>query len=132
MSKQSREEARAKREREAGTEWRDHSPPNFQRWPLLWFECPDCKRRTFAPVAQFRLERSPFRLWCERCGKLSGLRGPRWLLPVTILMASGLSILAMLGALEVFPFDVAVLGSFAVFLATWALLNRLLNSYALE
>jgi hypothetical protein len=38
----------------------------------------------------------------------------------------------MLGALELFPYDVAVLGSFAVFLATWALLNRLLNSYSLE
>jgi len=130
MSKQSREEARAKRE--AGSEWRDHSPPDFQRWPLLWFECPNCRRRTYAPVAQFRLQRSPFRFWCERCGKLSRLKSPRWLLPVTIVAASGLAVLAMLGALEVFPYDVAVLGSFAVFLVTWATLNRLLNMYALE
>jgi hypothetical protein len=132
MSKQSREEARAKRERESGSAFRDHSPPGFQRWPLLWFECPSCSRRTYAPVAQFRLQRSPFRFWCERCGKISFLRGPSWLLPVTIVAASCLSVLSMLGALELFPYDVAVLGSFAVFLATWALLNRLLNSYSLE
>jgi hypothetical protein len=53
---------------------------------------------------------------------------------VLALCAFGLSLLALLAWLELLPqhSDVAVLVAFAVFLAAWALLNRLGNRYARE
>jgi hypothetical protein len=79
-------------------------------------------------------QRTLFRFWCERCGNLSVLKGPRWLPGVLALCAFGLSLLTLLVWLELLPqhSDVAVLVAFAVFLVAWAVLNRLGNSYARE
>jgi hypothetical protein len=62
------------------------------------------------------------------------LKGPRWLPGVLALCAIGLSLLTLLVWLALLPqhSDVAVLIAFAVFLAAWAALNRLVNRYARE
>jgi hypothetical protein len=111
------------------------APAGFQRWPLIWFQCPQCGHRGYAPVGQMRIpvgQRRLMRFWCDRCGGLAVLKGPRWLPALLALCALGASLAALYLALGFLPgqSDIAVLIGFGVFLAAWAALTRLGNRYA--
>jgi len=113
------------------------APSGFQRWPLVWFQCPSCGHRTGSAIALLRLppvDGSLFRFWCERCGRFSALRNPRWWFGLQTLAAFGLGYLILEGALLAMPSqpDMAVFVAFPVFLGLWALLSRLGNLYRID
>src|SRR5262245_49635618 len=110
------------------------APKGYQRWPLVWFQCPSCGHRAGSGIALLQLppkRESLFRFWCERCGGFSALRNPRWWFGLQALCAFGLSFLILEGALYAMPQqpDIAVFIAFPVFLGVWATLGRLGNLY---
>lgn len=110
------------------------APKGYQRWPLVWFQCPSCGHRSGSAIALLRLppQGTLFRFWCERCGGFSALRNPRWWFGVQALLAFGLSYLVLEALLLLLPqqADLAVFVAFPAFLAGWALLSRLGNLYS--
>ena len=113
------------------------APRGFQRWPLVWFQCPSCGHRAGSAIALLRLppvHGSLFRFWCQRCGGFSVLRNPRWWFGLQALCAFGLSYLILEGTLYAMPQqpDIAVFIAFPVFLSVWAGLNRLGNLYRVD
>ena len=113
------------------------APKGYQRWPLVWFQCPSCSHRAGSAIALLRLpppQDTAFRFWCERCGRFSVLRNPRWWFGLQALIACGLSYLILEGVLYALPQqpDLAVFVAFPVFLGVWAGLNRLGNLYRVD
>src|SRR5262249_37051515 len=81
-------------------------PRGYQRWPLVWFQCPSCGHRAGSAIALLRLppvRGAVFGFWCERCGSFSALRNPRWWFGLQTVLAFGLSYLILEGVLYAMP-----------------------------